>query len=188
MRIVLASESLSRRRALDLIGVNYEVRPSAVDEKAIRDSDPLALTRKLAEAKAYKVAEEIRDAVIVAGDAVVTKDGRIYEKPRDLKEAAEFLRELSGGDLEFVTSLVVLRPETAKILSAVEVSRIRFRSLTDREIQDYVALYPVQRCAGGFEGDGVLRFAERISGSYNFLTAIPVSRLIVFLREQGVAI
>ncbi|MGO9604825.1 MAG: hypothetical protein ACLQAT_15825 [Candidatus Binataceae bacterium] len=44
------------------------------------------------------------------------------------------------------------------------------------------------KCAGAFEGDGVLRFAERISGSYNFLTAIPVSRLIVFLREQGVAI
>jgi septum formation protein len=188
MRIVLASESPSRRRALDLIGVNYEVRPSAIDEKAIRDSDPLALTRKLAEAKAYKVAEEIRDAVIVAGDAVVTRDGRIYEKPRDLKEAAEFLRELSGGELEFVTSLVVLRPETAKILSVVEVSRITFRWLTDREIQDYIALYPVLRCAGGFEGDGVLRFAERISGSYNFLTSVPVSRLIVFLREQGVAI
>ena len=176
-------------RALDLIGVSYEVRPSAIDEKAIRDLDPVALTRKLAEAKAYKVAEEIRDAVIVAGDAVVTKEGRIYEKPRDLTEAADFLRELSGGgDLEFVTSLVVLRPETGKILSAVEVSRITFRTLTDREIQDYIARYPVLRCAGGFEGDGVLRFAERISGSYNFLTAIPVSRLIVFLREQGVAI
>jgi len=188
MRIVLASESLSRRHALDLIGVSYDVRPSAIDEKAIRDSDPIALTRKLAEAKAYKIAEEIRDAVIVAGDAVVTKNGRIYEKPRDLKEAAEFLRELSGGDLEFVTSLVVLRPETGKILSTVEVARIRFRSLTDREIHDYVASYPVLGCAGAFEGDGVLRFADRISGSYNFLTAIPVSRLIVFLREQGVAI
>ena len=73
MRIVLASESLSRGRALDLIGVSYEVRPSAIDEKTIRDSDPVALTRKLAEAKAYKVAEEIRDAVIVAGDAVVSR-------------------------------------------------------------------------------------------------------------------
>jgi len=46
----------------------------------------------------------------------------------------------------------------------------------------------VLNCAGAFEGDGVLRFAERISGSCNFLTGIPVSRLIVFLREQGVEI
>jgi predicted house-cleaning NTP pyrophosphatase (Maf/HAM1 superfamily) len=39
--------------------------------------------------------------------------------------------------------------------------------------------------AGAFERDAVLRFAERISGSYNFVTALPVSRLIVFLRAQG---
>src|SRR5262249_61685658 len=118
---------------------------------------------------------EIRDAVIVAGDAVVRKGGKIYEKPRDLKEAAKFLGELSGGDLEFVTSLVVLRPQTGKILSAVEVSRITFRSLTDREIKDYIARYPVLRCAGGFEGRGGLPFPGRIPGSHNFMSAIPVT-------------
>jgi predicted house-cleaning NTP pyrophosphatase (Maf/HAM1 superfamily) len=44
MRAVLASESQSRRRALDILGLTYEVRPSAIDEKSIRDSDPAALT------------------------------------------------------------------------------------------------------------------------------------------------
>jgi septum formation protein len=52
MRIVLASESQSRKRALDILGLTYEVRPSAIDEKSVRDSDPAALTKKLAEAKA----------------------------------------------------------------------------------------------------------------------------------------
>jgi hypothetical protein len=42
--------------------------------------------------------------------------------------------------------------------------------------------------AGAFESDAVLRFAERISSSYNFVTALPVSTLIVFLREHGVEI
>jgi septum formation protein len=185
MRIVLASESPSRKRALDLIGVNYDVCPSAIDEKAIRDSDPAALTRRLAEAKARKVAEICPDALIVAGDAVVAKDGRIYEKPRDLDEAAQFLRELSGGTLEFVTSLSVLNAATGRMLSTVEVSQLSFRPLTDREIHAYVQTHPVLRCAGAFDDHGVLRFAVRISGSYNFLTAIPISRLIVFLREQG---
>lgn len=188
MKIVLASESQSRKRALDLIGLSYEVCASAIDEKAIRDSDPCALTRKLAEAKAYKVAEQVRDAVIVSGDAVVAKDGRIYEKPADLDEAKQFLQELSGGDLDFVTSLAVLRCDTGKMLSTAEVSQISFRALTDREIDEYVRTHPVLHCAGGFDADGVLRFAERLSGSYNFLTAVPVSRLIVFLREQGVEI
>jgi len=188
MRVVLASESFSRKRAMDLVGVKYEVHPSSIDEKAIRDSDPAALTRKLAEAKAWKVAEEVRDGVIVSGDAVVAREGRIYEKPVDLAEAEKFLRELSGGELEFVTSLAVLRCDSGRMLSTVEASQIKFRALTDAEIRQYIASYPVLRCAGAFEGDGVLRFAERVEGSFNFQTGVPVSRLIVMLREQGVEV
>jgi MAF protein len=188
MRVVLASESQSRRRALDILGLTYEVRPSSIDEKSIRDSDPAALTRKLAEAKAWKVAGDVRDAVVVSGDAVVAKDGKILEKPRGNNEAAEYLAELSGSTFQFVTSLTVICSDTRKMLSTVETSVISFRQLIEREIRDYVSRYPVVRFAGAFEGDGVLRFADSVSGSYNFITAMPVSRLAVFLREQGVEV
>ena len=50
-------------------------------------------------------------------------------------------------------------------------------------MHDYVSGYPVLRYAGAFEGEGVLRFADSVSGSYNFITALPVSRLAVFLSE-----
>ena len=73
MRIVLASESPFRKRAMDLLGLPYEIRPSYIDEKAIRDDDPALLTRKLAEAKAHKTAEDCPDAIIVSGDAVAQK-------------------------------------------------------------------------------------------------------------------
>jgi septum formation protein len=188
MRIVLASESQSRKRALDILGLTYEVRPSAIDEKSIRDSDPVALTKKLAEAKAWKVASDVQDAVVVSGDAVVAKEGKILEKPRGMEEAVELLRELSGSAFQFVTSLTVIRSDTRRMLSTVETSEIRFRQLVQREIRDYVGRYPVLRFAGAFEGDGVLRFADSVSGSYNFITALPVSRLAVFLREQGVEV
>ncbi len=127
MRLVLASESQSRRRALDILGLTYEVCPSAIDEKSIRDSDPAALTKKLAETKAWKVANQLQEAVVVSGDAVVTKNGRIFEKPRTNDEAAEFLRELSGSAFQFVTSLAVIRSDTLRMLSTVETSEIRFR-------------------------------------------------------------
>ena len=58
MKIVLASESPFRKRALDLIGLPYETRPSCIDEKAIRHDDPTTLTRQLAEAKARAIAEQ----------------------------------------------------------------------------------------------------------------------------------
>jgi len=188
MKIVLASESVFRKRAMDLLGLAYETHPSQIDEKAIRDENPAELTRKLAEAKAWKVAAERPDAVIVSGDAVVSKNGRIYEKPRNHEEAAQFLRELSGSEFQFVTSLAVIHAQTRRMLSTVESSAIAFRELVEREIQAYISNYAVLNYAGAFESDAVLKFAERISGSYNFVTALPVSRLIVFLRAQGVEI
>lgn len=209
MRIVLASESESRKRALEILGLKYEVQPSAIDERAIRDPDPVVLTRRLAEAKAWAVVRSLHGAeaaaaapggwasgrvsgeepaVVVAGDAVVAKERRIFEKPRSYEEAMAFLHELSGSALRFVTSLVVIRTDTQKVLSTVEFASIRFRELVEREIRDYVMRYPVLQFAGAFEGDGVLRFAESVSGSFNFMTGVPVSRLAVFLREQGVAV
>jgi MAF protein len=188
MKIVLASESPFRRRALDLLGLPYETCPSRIDEKSIRDDHPAQLTLKLAEAKARKVAPDHPDALVVSGDAVVSKDRRIFEKPRSHGEAAQFLRELSGSEFRFVTSLAVLHTPTNRMLSTVESSRIEFRPLVEREIQDYISKYDVLSYAGAFESDAVLRFAESISGSYNFVTALPVSRLVVFLRAQGLDI
>jgi len=188
MKIVLASESPFRKRALDLLGLTYKTYPSKIDEQSIRDSNPQELTRKLAEAKAWKVASECPDAVVVSGDAVVWKQNKIYEKPRDLDEAAQFLRELSGSEFQFLTALAVVHSGTRRMLSTVESSDITFRELVEREIEEYIGKYEVLNYAGAFESDAVLRFAEKISGSYNFVTALPVSRLIVFLRAQGVEV
>jgi septum formation protein len=188
MKIILASESPFRKRAMDLVGVAYQTCPSAIDEKTIRHEDAAVLTRTLAEAKARKVAEKYPDAVIVSGDAVAALRGRIFEKPRDLDEAAAFLRELSDNEFQFVTALAVLHAGTQKMLSAVEVSNILFRPLLEREIQNYIRAYPVKNFAGAFEDDAVLKFADRVSGSPNIGTAMPVSRLTRMLREQGVEV
>ena len=74
------------------------------------------------------------------------------------------------------------------MVSAVETLNIYFRPLLDREIQRYVNKYDVLKYAGAFENDAVLLFADRIAGSYNVGTALPPTRLIVLLREQGVNI
>ena len=188
MRIVLASESQFRKHAMDLLGIAYETRPSRIDEKAIRDDDPVELTRKLAEAKARHIARECPDSIVVSGDAVATKGNRIYEKPRDKKEAREFLQEFSGNQFTFVTSLAVLNTSTDRLLSAVESLDIFFRPLLAREIERYLDNHDVLSYAGAFENDAVALFAERISGSYNLGTALPPSRLILMLREQGVEV
>lgn len=188
MKIILASESLFRKRAMDLLGIPYETRPSRIDEKAIRHDDPVELTRILAEAKARKVAEECPDCMVISGDAVAAQGRTIYEKPRDKNEAREFLRKFSGNCFQFVTSLAVLNARTERMLSTVETLDIFFRPLLEREIERYVNAYDVLSFAGAFENDAVALFAERISGSYSLGTALPPSRLILMLREQGVEV
>ena len=173
---------------MDMLGIAYETSPANLNEKSFRAETPAELTLKLAEAKAWKVADDISDAVIVAGDAVATKAGKIYEKPNSMDEAAQFLQELSGGTFQFVTSLVVLRVPSRRIFSTVEACDITFRRLLDREIRSYIRRYPVTNYAGAFEEDAVRLFGERICGSYNIGTALPVSKLIVMLREQGVEV
>lgn len=188
MKLILASESPFRRRALDLIGLAYEICPSRIDERAIRDDDPARLTQRLAEAKARQVAERYPEALIVAGDAIAVKGARIFEKPDDKEEATVFLKELSGGEFQFVTSLAVLNSQTERMLSTVETLNITFRPLIEAEIRRYIDRYDVLSYAGAFEDDAVHLFAERIEGSYNIGTALPVSRLILFLREQGLKV
>lgn len=85
---------------------------------------------------------------------MVSKDGRIYEKPRNLVEAAQFLRELSGGEFQFVTALAVMHSSTRRMLSTVEVSDIWFRPLAEHEIQAYIEKYSALNYAGAFESDG----------------------------------
>jgi len=188
MRIILASQSPFRKYALDLLGLDYEVVPSDIDEKSIRDENPRILVQKLAEAKAISVAEKHSDAVIIASDAVVSMNGRIFEKPKNEHEAFAMLNVLSGNSFEFITGLAVHNCINKKTHSTVQGCTLKFRRLLEPEIKDYISKYPVLHCAGAFEHDGVLRFAAEVSGSYNFRTAIPVNELVLLLREQGVQV
>lgn len=188
MKIVLASESASRRRAMDILGLPYEVVSSRIDEKAIRESDPRRLATQLAAAKAQKVAESIPACVIIAGDAVVSMAGKIYEKPVDKSEAFSFLSKFSGSEVEFVSAVSVLNSATRSLLTAVHSSEIVFRKLGPDEINDYIARYDVLRFAGAFDGDAVIRFADRVCGAYNFATGVALNDLILLLRRQGVSV
>ncbi len=189
IRIVLASQSPSRRLALDILGVDYYVDPADIDERAIRHSDPMRLTRALSEAKALAVGgRQAQPSVIVAGDAVAVLGSRILEKPADLGEAFNMLSALSGSTFSFVTGLAVYHTETRCMLSTAQRADITFRSLEEREIRAYMDAYPVLDFAGAYEEDAVLRFADRVEGSPNFRTALPVGELMLFLRQQGASI
>lgn len=188
MKIILASQSEFRKKALDILGLKYEVKPSNIDEKSIRDGNPIELAKKLAEAKALEAGKNEKDAIIIAGDLFVVFNNRIYEKPISKEEAFEMLKSFSGNTLDIPAGIAVYNTKTKKMLSTTEVNIVKFRELSDFEINDYIARYPILKFSAAFESDGAMRFSESISGSYPATYGIPMKPLILFLRENGVIV
>lgn len=188
MRMILASKSPFRTHALDVLGLDYETIPSNIDESLIRHENPNKLVQLLSEAKSKKIGEDNKDSIVIAADLFVVHKNEILEKPEDENQAEQMLKSLSGNLFDIITGLAVYNSQTEKLLSTSEICKVKFRNLSDFEINDYISRYPVLKCAAAFEADGLLRFAEHIEGNYNFKTAIPVNRLVEFLRENGVKV
>lgn len=188
MDIILASASVFRKKALDLLGLQYAIIPSNINEKAIRDSNPLNMAQKLSEAKAKAIGENHPDKIVIAADLFVVQNKTVFEKPTNKEDAINMLRQFPGKKIVIITGLAVFNSNTQKMLSTAESCNVTFRNLEEREISDYVARYPVTNFAGAFDGDGLLRFAEHIQGNYNFHAALPMNRLVEFLRENELAV
>ncbi len=186
MRIILASQSPFRKHALDILGLDYETIPSNIDESLIKHENPNKLAQLLSEAKSKKIGEDHPNSIIIAADLFIVHNNRIFGKPCDEIHAKKMLKSLSGKLFEIITGLALYNSKTGKMLSTSESCKVEFRDLSDLEIDDYISRFPSLKCAAAFEADGLLRFAEYIQGNYNFRAAIPVNKLILFLRENGV--
>jgi septum formation protein len=188
MKIILASKSIYRRHALDILGLEYDIIPSNIDESIIRHEDPMELAQLLSRAKARKIGKDNSGSIVISADLFVVYNSKIIEKPKDIDQAREMLRMFSGNTFDIITGLAVYNTEKNQMLSSAESCQVRFRQLTEFEINDYVSSFPVLKCAGAFEADGLLRFAEHISGSYNFKAGMSVNRLVEFLRENDILV
>jgi len=186
MKIILASQSPDRKKALEVLGLKFEVIPSNFDEKSLRHENPLEMSRALAEAKARTVGEKEKDAIIIASDLFVVFQGKVYEKPTSLEEAREMLKSYSGNKLDILAGLAVYNSKTGKMLSKSEKQTVKFRKLTDYEIQDYMTRYPVLKFSGAFEEEGSIRFCKE--GRYPFFYGIPMESLIKLLRKAKVQV
>ena len=188
MKIILASESVFRRRALDILGLTYQVMPSNIDEKAIRHENARHMARRIATAKAHKISQGHPSALVVAADVFCVFRRKIYEKPRTVAEAKRMLRTFSGKEQAIITGIAVYDPKRKRIRSKAGVTYVKFRILHKDEIDDYVRRYPVTKLAGAYEADGLIRFASHVRGDYPPLVGFTMPQLIALLRQAGLRI
>jgi septum formation protein len=185
--IVLASKSASRRTMLGAAGVDFEVRPPSIDERALEerlaDAWPGEIALALAEAKALSV--EGRGRPVLGSDSVVAVEGERFNKPQSRAQAAEHLRFFSGRTME-LHSAAAIAVGGALRWSYVALATLKVRELSDEYIEAYlVAEWPeVGQCVGVFriEGLGVQLF-ESIDGDMFTVLGMPLLPVLGALRE-----
>ena len=185
MALILASQSPRRRELLGQMGFSFTVRPAKGEELPHPELTPAQLVEELARQKALEVSAEAEaDDVVVAADTVVAIDGKVLGKPHDKVHAAQMLSALSGREHTVYTGVAVKRGET--LLVEHEATQVRFRPLTEREIDLYIQTGEPMDKAGsyGIQGYGAL-LVEGIRGDYFNVVGLPICRLGRMLAQVG---
>ena len=185
MAMILASQSPRRRELLGQMGFSFTVRPAKGEEPPHPELTPAQLVEELARQKALEVSAEAEaDDVVVAADTVVAIDGKVLGKPHDKVHAAQMLSALSGREHTVYTGVAVKRGET--LLVEHEATQVRFRPLTEREIDLYIQTGEPMDKAGsyGIQGYGAL-LVEGIRGDYFNVVGLPICRLGRMLAQVG---
>ena len=184
--VILASTSRYRRELLARIVPTFATVSPDVDETAGPDEAPAALAERLARAKAGAVAALHPGQVVIGSDQVADLDGMALGKPGHPDRAVAQLQRCSGRTVAFHTAVSVVAPDGAR-RGAIEVTRVRFRTLTQAEIERYVGRERPLDCAGSFkaEGLGIALFEAIESEDPTALIGLPLIATCRLLRAAG---
>ncbi|MEM6665578.1 MAG: Maf-like protein [Pseudomonadota bacterium] len=191
-RLILASASPRRLALLQQIGLDPDfVRPAEVDETPKKGELPRVLAARLAREKAdlayerAKRADEAAGSYIVASDTVVCVGRRVLPKPEALDEANHCLRLLSGRSHRVYSGISLVTPAGKRRHKLVE-SRLRFKRLSQKEIENYLLTGEWHGKAGGYAIQGRAgAFVVKLQGSYSNVVGLPLHETMALLEGEG---
>jgi septum formation protein len=188
-RIVLASQSSSRRRLLEGAGLNPKVIVSHVDEETdfFTAMSPADMVIALAIAKAHTVRESIDyPAIIIGCDSTFDVDGISFGKPETPAVAIERARKISGRSGLLHTGHCIIDTEKGIEIADRITTKVTFDEMNQEEIADYVASGEPLKVAGGFTLDGFgSPFIPVIEGDYTNVVGISMPFLRRAIKELG---
>jgi len=186
--LILASTSPYRRELLQRLRLPFEVVAPHVDESTLPGETPAATSLRLARAKAQAVAERFPHRWVIGSDQVAELDGVAIGKPGDHARAVRQLQAMRGREVLFHTAVALAHAASGHLESAVVPVRVRFRALTDAEIETYLRLEQPYDCAGSAkcEGLGISLLDAIESDDPTALIGLPLIRTSALLRAAGI--
>jgi septum formation protein len=194
--LVLASASPRRRELLAQAGFSFIVHPAHIPEDPLPGENPIAYVTRLAREKAEAVYRELASPdsssntepvtgtamTVLGADTTVTLDNQILAKPADPADAARMLRLLSGRTHHVITGVAVVTAERTEV--AAEVTGVRFLTLSDDEVESYVATGEPMDKAGAYAIQGrAARWIPRVQGCYFNVVGLPLALVSTMLTS-----
>ena len=186
--LVLGSTSRYRRELLSRLNLPFEVAAPDVDETPQTGESPRELALRLALAKARAVATRHPEAVVIGSDQVADLAGQPLGKPGEHARAVQQLRQMRGQTVVFQTALAVVCLASGFEQVDLAAVRVKFRDLSDEEIENYLQTEKPYDCAGSAksEGLGIALLDSIENDDPTALVGLPLIRTTRMLRAAGV--
>jgi septum formation protein len=182
--IILASSSPRRLELLKKAVKKFNIFPGSFNEQNVKEKDPVKFAIKAAAGKAMDVGNRFPSAIVIGADTIVVLKSKIFGKPKNPTDARKALRALSGKTHQVITGVAVYLKDGEKLMSAYESTDVTFKSLSKKEVDDYVNEGSVHDKAGSYAIQDIGgRFIDKIKGDYDNVVGLPVALVIKLLAE-----
>lgn len=175
MKIYLASKSPRRHELLKQLDIEFEIVNVDIDETWDKMENAQNYVTRLALEKAHAGKQNInnKEAIVLGADTAVVLDDIILGKAEKKSEVVEMLKTLSGRTHHVYSAIALVKNNNEN--TAISISRVSFKPLTDEEIEQYCATGEPLGKAGAYAIQGkAAKFIERLEGSYSGVMGLPL--------------
>ena len=185
--LLLASSSTARQQLLTRLQQPFVIAHPAIDETPQPLETPIALVERLSRAKGLKIAETVKDHLIISSDQVIVIAGHAVSKPESHVEAIHQLQAASGSWVESLTGLALFNPQTGKQHYQCVSTQVLFKPLSLSQIERYLQQDQPYHCAGSLrvESLGISLLAKIVSDDPTALIGLPLIGLVDFLTLEA---
>ncbi|HYW55982.1 MAG TPA: Maf family nucleotide pyrophosphatase [Polaromonas sp.] len=186
--LILGSTSPYRRELLQRLAIPFEVASPNVDESPRPGEAPAQLAQRLALAKARAVATNFPEAVVIGSDQVADLNGEPLGKPGTHERAVAQLRQMRGKTVVFQTAVAVVCLQGGFEQTEIAAVKVKFRDLSDTEIENYLQTEQPYDCAGSAKSEGLgIALLDAIdSDDPTALVGLPLIRTCRMIRAAGI--
>jgi septum formation protein len=186
--LILGSTSRYRRELLERLRIPFDVVSPDVEETPLAGEAPHALASRLALAKAKAVAALYPHAVVIGSDQVADLHGEPLGKPGNHERAVGQLQRMRGQTVVFQTAVSVVCVDSQFEQTELAQIKVRFRDLSDAEIEAYLRAEEPYDCAGSAKSEGLgIALLDAIENDDpTALIGLPMIRTARLLREAGI--